>query len=200
MVRHLEDLLLEATDDDFVLLPANGTTTTTTATSDSTFNDSQVLRNSIFLYGGLLVLILIYFGWARRQFPKLYNLRSWVTKIHTELADDQFGFLSWLWRVYMITDDEIMQECGLDAACFIRLIQMGFHLSMVGCFNALWLIPVYVTAATDASSDAVVKTTIANVAPGSERFYATVLGAYIFFGYAMYYILVRMRPITINLP
>ena len=95
---------------------------------DEDFNDSKVLRDSIIIYGGLLVGIIIVFSWLRRRFPNAYNVRSWSPDYKTYLAEDQYRFFSWMWRLYMITDDEIMDECGLDAACFVRLIQMGYRL------------------------------------------------------------------------
>lgn len=157
------------------------------------FNDSSILRTSILIYGGILLGIIIVFSWLRRRFPKVYNVRSWVDSLKTFLAEDQYKCFSWMWRVYAIADDDIMEECGMDAACFIRLLQMGFRLSMVGVFNTIWLLPIYVTAPWSSETadvtDGVVKTTVAHVPPGSDRLYATVLASYILFGYTMYLIL-----------
>ena len=92
------------------------------------FKESEVLKDSIILYGGLLVVTIVAFSWLRRRFPRVYNVRNWVDDLKTYLAEDQYRFFSWMWRVYMVTDDEIMDQCGLDAACFIHLIQMGYRL------------------------------------------------------------------------
>ncbi|KAL7578677.1 hypothetical protein ACA910_009816 [Epithemia clementina (nom. ined.)] len=157
------------------------------------FNDARVLRDSVLIYGGILLFVIIVFSYLRRKFPKVYNVRNWVEHLKTYLSNDQYRFFSWLWRLYMVTDDEIMEECGMDAACFVRLIQMGYRLSMVGIFNTIWLLPLYMTAEesveTSGITDRVVKTTIANVPSGSHRLYATVFSAYVLFGYTMYQIL-----------
>ena len=189
------------------------------------FHESKVLRDSIILYGGVLVVVIFAYSWLRRRFPKVYNIRNWVEDLRTYLAEDQFQFFSWMWEVYMVTEDEIMEECGMDAVCFIRLIQMGYRLryecihleqslllvshfpysqnvlfvrlyanvSIVSLFNMIWVLPVYFTAEesdeTSSTTDVVVRTTVANVPPGSPRLYATVLAAYIMFGYAMYLIM-----------
>ncbi|KAL7556780.1 hypothetical protein ACA910_005222 [Epithemia clementina (nom. ined.)] len=159
------------------------------------FNDSRVLRDSILIYGGILVMVIVIFSYVRRRFPKVYNVRNWVEHLKTYLSDDQYRFFSWLWRLYMVTDDEIMDECGMDAVCFVRLIQMGYRLSIVGSFNTIWLLPIYLTAEdsdeTADITDRVVKTTVANVPSGSHRLYATVFAAYILFGYTMYQILLE---------
>ena len=93
------------------------------------FDDSQVLRDTMMVYGSTMVVIVLLFCWARRRFPKVYNLRNWVDPIKTSLADEQYGFFSWIWGVYMVTDDELLDECGMDALCFVRIAQMGFKLA-----------------------------------------------------------------------
>ncbi|KAL7556777.1 hypothetical protein ACA910_005220 [Epithemia clementina (nom. ined.)] len=171
----------------------NAGSNTTNNDDHSDDNDSEVLRDTIKLYGTLLLLFILLFSWVRRQFPRVYNIRKWVDGLKSYLADDQHGFISWMWHVYDISDDELMDECGMDALCFVRLIDMGFRLSLVGIFNALWLIPIYLTAEhsnqTQDIQDDIVKTTIAHVPSGSSRLYATIFAAYIMFGYTMYLIL-----------
>ena len=95
----------------------------------TSFNDSQVLRDTMMVYGSIMVVIILVFCWARRRFPKVYNLRNWVDPIKSNLAQDQHGFFSWMWKVYMVTEDELWEECGMDALCFVRIAQMGFKLA-----------------------------------------------------------------------
>eukprot|EP00977_Amphora_coffeiformis_P023444 scaffold13397_cov183-Amphora_coffeaeformis.AAC.3 len=129
------------------------------------YNDSEVIRNTISVYGTVMLAIFLIFCWARRRFPNVYNLRNWV---------------------YHVTDDELMAECGLDALCFTRIAQMGFKLSCVGIFNAIWLMCVYATSKTvDENrdiSDGIVEVTVANVPEETPRLLATTLAAYVFFG------------------
>lgn len=94
-----------------------------------TYNDAQVLRDTFMVYGSVMVVIVLLFCWARRRYPKVYNLRQWVDPIKSDLAEDQFGFFSWMWKVYMVTEDELLDECGMDALCFVRIAQMGFKLA-----------------------------------------------------------------------
>ncbi|EER00007.1 hypothetical protein Pmar_PMAR024484, partial [Perkinsus marinus ATCC 50983] len=42
-----------------------------------------------------------------------------------------------------ITDDELLENAGLDAIAFIRLLRLGTRVAVVGCLNAIYLIPVY---------------------------------------------------------
>lgn len=151
------------------------------------------MRATFILYGPILAGVLILFCYLRRRFPRPYNLRNWVEDIKTPIAANQYGFISWMWGLNVITEDEILSECGLDALCFLRLLIMGYKIAVLSCFNAIWLLPLYATAPTDAVTelimDPVVKLTIANVPDGSIRCIGTVIAAYILFGYICYLIL-----------
>ncbi len=156
-------------------------------------NDAEVLRNTMRLYGGIFLLIFVAFCFLRRRFPRVYNLRNWVEGITTDLASDTRGGMAWAWKLFAITDFEMMDECGMDALCYTRVLEFGMKLSIVGILNALWLIPVYATAKPDevttCVTDWVGKISVSHLAAGSYRFCATVVGAYVVFGYAMYTIL-----------
>eukprot|EP00339_Tiarina_fusa_P008824 CAMPEP_0117054938 /NCGR_PEP_ID=MMETSP0472-20121206/38072_1 /TAXON_ID=693140 ORGANISM="Tiarina fusus, Strain LIS" /NCGR_SAMPLE_ID=MMETSP0472 /ASSEMBLY_ACC=CAM_ASM_000603 /LENGTH=882 /DNA_ID=CAMNT_0004770715 /DNA_START=137 /DNA_END=2785 /DNA_ORIENTATION=- len=148
-------------------------------------NDAQVLKDTLRVYGTFFVIVLILFSFLRRKFPRVYNLRNWVDDLKTPLAKEKHGFL--------ITDSEMMDECGMDALCYARVLEFGLKLSCVGMLNALWLIPVYYTAdqlpETDYITDPVVSISVSHLPSGSYRFCATVVGAYIIFGFTMHGIL-----------
>lgn len=155
--------------------------------------DARDLRNTMRLYGSIFMVIMIIFCCVRRKYPKVYNVRNHVEDCKTELAEDARGSIAWLWRLFGITDAEMMQECGMDALCYARVLEFGMRLAMVGVLNSFWLIPIYATAATTEDTacitDWVVSISIAHVPVGSYRYIAAVLGAYSIFGYTMYAIL-----------
>lgn len=93
------------------------------------YNDSRVIRDTMMVYGSAMLVILLLFCFARRRYPKVYNLRNWVDPIKSEIATTQGGFFSWMTKVHHFTDDEFLNECGMDALCFIRIAQMGFKMS-----------------------------------------------------------------------
>jgi calcium permeable stress-gated cation channel len=84
----------------------------------------------------------------------------------------------------------MFEQCGLDAIAFLRIVYVGFKISLMGCFNAIYLIPVYFYAQTTDSNRAVTdnldKMSIANMNRGDPGMYGTVVASYIFYGYAMY--------------
>jgi Late exocytosis, associated with Golgi transport/Cytosolic domain of 10TM putative phosphate transporter/Calcium-dependent channel, 7TM region, putative phosphate len=197
--------------------------------SDPTGNSSpsptmltENLIAALWIYVPIWLVGLTIYCVVRRFSPRTYAVRQWVVKIRTKLADDQFGYLSWLWRVHSIADEELLHEIGLDALCFLRLIRMGLRLSLIGMFNSLWLIPVYITVAvkgdqqesgghtnstasnSTSTSAASTGTTVRAAADFSiiafdrlhknELYYiCTVLASYVFFGYAFYTILKEFR-------
>jgi Late exocytosis, associated with Golgi transport len=90
-------------------------------------------------------------------------------------------------------EDEILESCGMDSLCFLRLLNMGYKISLCAILNAIWLIPTYKYSEssdeTAGITDPIVQITVSNVPSGSRRLIATVVAAYIFFGYIMHLIL-----------
>jgi Late exocytosis, associated with Golgi transport/Cytosolic domain of 10TM putative phosphate transporter len=115
----------------------------------------------------------------------------------TPLANDQYGYFKWIWRLWLIPDEEIRDQCGLDSLCFLRVLRMGLLMSVVGMLNAVWLLPLYCTAGaesdTESSVDTVTRATVANVPSGSKRLVGTVLAAYILVGFTMHLILRELQ-------
>lgn len=156
----------------------------------STESSQQPLIDALKFYGSIFCVGFVVYCYVRKRFPRTYAVRQWVPEIRTPAADDQFGYISWLWKVYSFSADELQEIIGLDALCFLRLLNMGFRLACVGAFNSIWLLPVYGTAekSPDAPEhDAVVNEVSFNdLQDGSPRFVATVIAAYVFFGFTMY--------------
>ena len=119
-------------------------------TSGDNHNDSRVLKATILLYGSTFLLIGLVFCWARKRFPRVYQLRKWIENERTATDDnddddpqqvsrrrgqqqqqqqqEDKGFLSWIWQVHEVRDDEILRKCGMDALCFIRIARFGYKL------------------------------------------------------------------------
>lgn len=155
--------------------------------------DAVVVRYTLRVYGTAFALMLFAFCVFRKRYPRLYNVRRWATKLKCELAQKEYGFISWMWEVYSPSDDEILDQCGMDALCFLRTIQFGLKVSCVGIFNSLWLLPMYATAEESSETsnveDPVQQLTTSHLPSQSRRFIGTVIGAYIIFLYTMYLML-----------
>eukprot|EP00934_Nitzschia_sp_Nitz4_P002704 Nitzschia sp. Nitz4//scaffold3_size479765//335905//339282//NITZ4_000140-RA/size479765-augustus-gene-1.577-mRNA-1//1//CDS//3329550878//2694//frame0 len=147
-------------------------------------NDAQIMRHTFRVYGSIYLVFFVMFCFLRKYFPKLYNVRGWVPELKCRLAvQKKYGFVDWAWKVFEVTDDELLHNCGMDALCFLRCLRLGTKLSLVGAMNAVWLIPVYLTAEesreTSRLSDPFVLMSLANLPIRSPRFVAPVVAIYI---------------------
>lgn len=158
---------------------------------DEDLSDSNILRETFMIYGPLFVVIWLALCCLKKKCPKAYNLRRWAPKLQCALAQQQYGFISWSWRVYGVSDEDILNQCGMDALCLCRAACYGEKLALIGTLLSVFLLPIYRTAnpEEDDTVDRVVRLTIANVPEGSNRLYAAVVASYIFYFSAWYLIL-----------
>ena len=223
-----------------------------------TSTDTDIIRETLRLYGSFYLLCFTIFCFARKRYPRLYNIRSWVPDLHCNLATESIvandhnrgpkktnpnsteeddddddsvqqsspqkpgnsdeddrndsssssarvkdeegliygisgsGYIKWMKNIYMVTDNEMLQQCGLDATCFLRCLRLGWNLSLFGIFISLWLIPIFLTAETSPDTeyltDMFVISSVANIPSGSQRFLAVVVAAYLITFYALHMI------------
>jgi hypothetical protein len=173
-----------------------------TSMEEKVGSDGQILRATFLVYGSALAVVCLLFCHVRRRYPRPFTVRGWTNnninlnrpELACPLALDQYGFISWIWMLTAVsTDDELLDQCGLDALCFLRTLTMGYKLCLVGICNSIWLFPIYATATPDTSKgqtyDSVSRITVSHLPAASPRFVATVLAAYVLFGTTMYLVL-----------
>ncbi len=156
-------------------------------------NDSEIIASTFRIYGSLYLVFFLSFCYLRKRLPRYFNIRSWVPELKTDLATNtEYGFVSWTWKVFQFTDDDLIETCGMDALCFLRCLRLGSKLAMLGTLNSLWLIPLYLTAEeaeeTQRLSDPFVLMSMANVPNNSPRSIGTVIAIYIIILTSMYLI------------
>ncbi|KAG7347748.1 protein of unknown function DUF221-domain containing protein [Nitzschia inconspicua] len=168
-----------------------------TITHDS--NDTSVILHTIKAYGLLFGVSLVAFCLLRQWFPRVYNVRNCVEKYKTPLASDQRGWVSWMWKLFFVTETQLLDDCGMDALCFSRIFSFGIKLSAMGMFHALWLMPVYGTeslAPLIKDNDPIATVSITNLPSGSNRFIGTVVASYCIFSFVMYLMLQEFEWFT----
>lgn len=162
-----------------------------TTGSGAVTGNSDIILNTLRVYGTFYAIAIVLFEVLRRRFPKLYSIRSWVPKYKCDISNERYSrFCSWFWKVYNVPEQKIFDQCGMDALCFLRALRFCRNLSILGVINALWLLPVYITAEeapeTAMVTDRFDRCTLANLPPSSIRFFAPVLAIYIMVFYSMY--------------
>jgi hypothetical protein len=183
-----------ATSTDWMrLLETNTTNTTTNSTATIVLKDAQVLKATFLVYGCIFLVLMILFCFFRRRYPKAYTVRNWADDFKTKMACEQHGFISWIYKVLSVSEEEMVEDCSVDSVCFLRIMRFGMRISLCGMFTAIWLLPLYGTAPssteTDYIHDRAVQVTIAHVSSGSNILIATALSSYILFIFVMWSIL-----------
>lgn len=199
------------------IMEAEAATTTTTSlqpseqpseqpATDAPLQEAQdltVLLTTLLLYLPAFVMIIILFSYVRRRYPVVYNVRNTVGQLHNPLAETTYGYIDWTWKIMAIPEEALLEHCGMDAVCLLRILRLGYRLSCAGVLCSIALIPLYFAAPPDvynvnATANTWASTTTANVPDESSRYTATVLAAYVIFGYTMYLVLSEFQWFTVT--
>lgn len=74
----------------------------------------EVILTSLKVYGSLFAALFVVFLLGRHYYPKAFLvLRD--SEEATDLSRNTFGPISWIWKVFGVGDEEIFEECGMDA-------------------------------------------------------------------------------------
>lgn len=159
--------------------------------------DSRLVRQTLRLYGSIYGGSLLLFLLFRRLFPRAFNIREWSSTQKSKIASFKYANdVSWLWQVFQVSDIELHEHCGMDAVCFLRALRFGRKLTIMGCLQAIYLIPIYYTADRNSEKDIFAKISIDNLEDSSKRLLATVVATYVCFAYTMHLILVEYKWYT----
>ncbi|KDO23090.1 hypothetical protein SPRG_21067 [Saprolegnia parasitica CBS 223.65] len=133
---------------------ANATAAATTGTS------AAILSNGLLIYGPMLLLGFVLFECVRCRW--LYEVAP-----KSPLPD---GLFRWIPFVLRLTDDELMDKCGLETLMFLRFVRVGKKLALMGAFLSIALFP--------PQAHWVDRLTIGGLTDGDKRLWATVLAAF----------------------
>ena len=153
-------------------------------------NQTKIIRDSCKLYLSVFTGLFILFLLVRSLFPRVYNFKKNSTKFYVPVANDSFGSISWLWKIFSISDNDIREQCGMDALTTIRVMQSGVKLSLVGVLNSVFLFPVYSYMGNGSRpNDPMYSLSLSDMGRNNSGVYATIVAAYFLFGAAIYFII-----------
>ncbi|CAN4106563.1 unnamed protein product [Withania somnifera] len=131
---------------------------------------------------GLAVLILSLFALLKRQpfYAPIYYARRLSLGHHDVPNSDHRSFsfrrllpeVDWIFRAVRVTEEEILENCGLDVLVFLRLFKFGIRFFLVcSIVGLLVLLPLNYTGSTgpNSSSHSMDAFTISNISSGSDR-------------------------------
>ncbi|XP_055817977.1 CSC1-like protein At3g54510 isoform X2 [Solanum dulcamara] len=132
---------------------------------------------------GLAILILSLFALLKKQpfYSPIYYARQ-LSLGHRNLPDSDdhrsFSFrrllpeVDWIFRAVRVTEEEILENCGLDVLVLVRLFKFGIRFFLLcSIVGLLVLLPLNYTGSTgpNTSSDSMDAFTISNISRGSDR-------------------------------
>ena len=81
----------------------------------------EVILTSLKVYGSLFAALFVVFLLGRHYYPKAFlALRD--SEEATDLSRNTFGPISWIWKVFGVGDEEIFEECGMDAVSVLEYL------------------------------------------------------------------------------
>eukprot|EP00986_Skeletonema_menzelii_P009241 scaffold4151_cov137-Skeletonema_menzelii.AAC.13 len=187
--NHFNRLLQTSADNN------NSTNNEGDASPTTETTQTEILTTTCKIYISVYMALFLVYVFLRPKFPRLYNIKQSYPKLNTPIAQESYGHLTWIIKIFQFSYDEIASQCGMDAVTTIRLLELGVKLSFVAVVNSIYLMPIYKFtgmgggAAAEADvPDPVMEVSLSNLPQGSNSIYATTLAAYTFFGSAMYLI------------
>jgi len=174
-----------------------------------------ILETTLMSYGVLFLVSFLFFLFLRNRYKTVYNVNETVEEYRTPLSAEFHGPLSWMWKVFRVSDEEIFTHCGMDAVVFIRCLRYGRRVTYAGMLTSLFLLPLYAWSCAPSSyvgshhticpPDPLDRWNLGAV-PNQEYdtldrpldpvFAAPVLAAYVVFGWALYLLLDEFRWYT----
>ncbi|OWZ06000.1 hypothetical protein PHMEG_00021807 [Phytophthora megakarya] len=105
-------------------------------------NPSGTIKTSASIYFPILAAGLLLFECLRRRFRRAYDNRREEEDIFnvSSLSSRPDGFFRWICASFRVSDDEILEKCGLDTLTFLRFLRLGQKLALlaVGCSVVLF--------------------------------------------------------------
>lgn len=143
---------------------------------------------SFALYIGIFAVLVILYSILRPRLPRLYQPRRYIEELRCSLALREYTlFGSWIVGAIQITDEELFADAGLDAVAFIRMLRLGTKVALVGCCNAIYLLPVYkYQGVSPGKTDALDQHSLGHLPNGSAAMVATLLASYVIFVWTLF--------------
>ncbi|KAL3781573.1 hypothetical protein ACHAWO_002504 [Cyclotella atomus] len=154
--------------------------TATTPAAENQEVTSAALGITVTIYGTLMIIGWLYFELFRERHRLAYSTRDRSEETRNPLCQKKWSFLHWIRPVQTLSDDEILEYCGLDILMFMRFQRVGIKVALVGVISAIFLLPIYATggALQPGKRDELEYLTMGNVPAGSPRLYSSVVAAY----------------------
>lgn len=154
-------------------------------------NPSGTIKTSASIYFPILAVGLVLFEYLRRRFRRAYNTRHEEEDILIafSLGSHRDKMFSWICANFRVSDDELIQRCGLDTLTFLRFLRLGQKLAVMAVACSAVLFPLFATAAKSSTNqvsiDPLTQISMSNLPESSDRLWAPTVVAFVMSTYAM---------------
>ncbi|POM60768.1 hypothetical protein PHPALM_30323 [Phytophthora palmivora] len=106
-------------------------------------NPSGTIATSVSIYFSILALGLVLFECLRRRFHRAYDCRHQDDDVFnvSSLNSRPDGLFHWIPASFRVSDDEILERCGLDTLTFLRFLRLGQKLALLAVTCSALLFP-----------------------------------------------------------
>ncbi|KAE8904075.1 hypothetical protein PF005_g18830 [Phytophthora fragariae] len=154
-------------------------------------NPSGTIKTSVSIYLPILAAGFLLFECLRRRFRRAYDSRREEEDIYnvSTLNPGRDGLFRWISWGFRVSDDEILERCGLETLTYLRFLRLGQKLALlaVGCSAVLF--PLYATAGPPPTNrtpiDPLMRISMSNLPERSDRLWAPTVVAFVIATYAM---------------
>lgn len=168
--------------------------------AEANAHPSATLRTSASIYFSLLALGLVLFELARRRCRRAFDSRGvegntfWTTA--APAANGRCGAewpFAWMLHVRRVSDDELLERCGLDTLSFLRFLRLGQKVALLAVTLSAVLLPLYATAAPPsiarADADPLERINMSNLREQDRRLWAPTVASYVLSGFTLFLLL-----------
>lgn len=181
---------------------ANNTTSTETA-DDGSDATTTGFYSALYIGAAVGIVLLLLFSYLRTRVPDVFNVRALLNtwKTYNDFNGKRVGvvqpapsdsFFGWLKPTFQVSEEEVLNKIGLDAAMFLRFIRTSFFIcGILSLFGLIFVMPVFGTADgrdVDRSIAGLKIVTVSNVLPSSSRFWVVVVAEFFTAAVVMYFL------------
>ncbi|CAI5744084.1 unnamed protein product [Peronospora destructor] len=155
-------------------------------------NPSGTIKTSVSIYFPTLVGGVLLFECLRRRFRHVYDSRRQEEDVFNVSTSDlpRDGLFRWISAEFRVSDDQILQKCGLDTLTFIRFLRLSQKLALLAIGCSALLFPLYATATVatlsdQGSIDPLTRISMSNLPEQSDRLWAPTVVAFVMAIFAM---------------
>lgn len=146
----------------------------------STAISASSLALTLAIYGSIMIVGWLIFECVRDKHRLTYSTRDRKADTRVPLSQASYGLFGWIKPTTSLSDEEVIEYCGLDALMFLRFQRLCIKVALGAVALSILVLPVYATGSNPdikGEIDDLERFTMANVENGSARLWVSIISA-----------------------